>query len=95
MLKFVASTASWEVVGGIRGGLALDSLDGRGEDAGANDEKRSLFLFIMNHFKKVKARDGDCNGEKEITQPGAQAQLPRASPSVPGRLVPAVTDSCS
>ena len=49
----------------------------------------------MNNFKKVKARDGDCNGEKEIAQPGAQAQLPKVSPSVPGRLVPAVTDSCS
>lgn len=49
----------------------------------------------MNKFKKVKARDGDCNGEKETAQPGAQAQLPRAFPSVPGRLVPAVTESGS
>lgn len=49
----------------------------------------------MNKFKKVKARDGDYNGEKETAQPGAQAQLSRASPSVPGRLVPTVTDSGS
>ena len=47
MLKFVASTASWEVVGGIQGGLALDSLDGRGEDAGANDEKRPLCFCLL------------------------------------------------
>lgn len=39
MLKFVPSTASREVVGGMQGGLGLDSLDGQGEDAGANDER--------------------------------------------------------
>lgn len=47
LLKFVTSTASWEEVGGMQGGLGLGSLDGRGEDAGANDKKRPLCFCLL------------------------------------------------
>lgn len=80
---------------GCREAWVWTALMGKEKMLGQMMREVSLFLFIMNNFKKVKARDGDCNGEKEIAQPGAQAQLPKVSPSVPGRLVPAVTDSCS
>lgn len=55
----------------------------------------SPFITIGNITKKVNAKQGDYNGEKWTTQPRAQAQLVRAFPSVPGRLVPSVPASCS
>lgn len=57
-------------------------------------QEASLFLFITNSFKKVNAREGAFNGEKETTQPGAQAQFLKASLSVPVRLVPSAPASC-
>lgn len=56
---------------------------------------RVLLLSLhYQWFEKVNEREEDYNEEKWTTQPRAQAQLVRAFPSVPDRLMPSVPASC-